>query len=75
MDYTRAPETSHSPAIDPVFNCTTITNGRIGFPCLSAGIFPPSATKSGLPVFLIMSGERTTNRYRQNPRSGHTTKK
>ena len=26
VDYTRSPDTSHSPAIDPVFNCTTITN-------------------------------------------------
>jgi hypothetical protein len=26
VDYTRSPETSHSPAIDPVFTCTTITN-------------------------------------------------
>jgi hypothetical protein len=25
-DYTRSPDTSHSPAIDPVFTCTTITN-------------------------------------------------
>jgi hypothetical protein len=25
-DYSRSPDTSHSPAIDPVFNCTTITN-------------------------------------------------
>ena len=24
--YTRSPDTSHSPAIDPVFSCTTITN-------------------------------------------------
>jgi hypothetical protein len=26
VDYTRSPETSQSPAIDPVFHCTTITN-------------------------------------------------
>ena len=26
VDYTRSPDTSHSPAIDPVFTCTTITN-------------------------------------------------
>jgi len=26
VDYTRSPETTHSPAIDPIFNCTTITN-------------------------------------------------
>ena len=26
VDYTRSPDTSQSPAIDPVFNCTTITN-------------------------------------------------
>ena len=26
VDYTRSPDTSQSPAIDPVFSCTTITN-------------------------------------------------
>jgi Protein of unknown function (DUF1566) len=26
VDYSRAPDVSHSPAIDPVFNCTQITN-------------------------------------------------
>ena len=26
VDYTRSPDTTHSPAIDPLFNCTTITN-------------------------------------------------
>ena len=26
VDYSRSPETSHSPAIDPLFRCTTITN-------------------------------------------------
>jgi hypothetical protein len=26
VDYTRSPETTHSPAIDPMFTCTTITN-------------------------------------------------
>jgi hypothetical protein len=26
LDYTRSPDTSHSPAIDPVFTCTAITN-------------------------------------------------
>jgi hypothetical protein len=26
VDYSRSPETSHSPAIDPVFTCTAITN-------------------------------------------------
>jgi len=33
-DYTRSPDTSHSPAIDPLFNCTTITNegGQADFP-------------------------------------------
>ena len=27
VDYTRSPETTHSAAIDALFNCTTITNG------------------------------------------------
>jgi len=26
VDYSRSPDTTHSPAIDPVFNCTTLTN-------------------------------------------------
>ncbi len=35
VDYTRSPETTHSPAIEPVFNCTTFTNeaGKADFPC------------------------------------------
>jgi hypothetical protein len=26
VDYTRSPDTTHSPAVDPLFNCTTFTN-------------------------------------------------
>jgi hypothetical protein len=35
VDYTRSPDTTHSPAIEPVFNCTTITNegGKADYPC------------------------------------------
>ncbi len=35
VDYTRSPDTTHSPALDPVFNSTTITNegGQADFPC------------------------------------------
>lgn len=35
VDYTRSPDTSHSPAIDPIFNCTQITNegGKPDWPC------------------------------------------
>ena len=38
-DYTRSPDTSQSPAIDPVFRCTTITNeaGRADWPCYWSG--------------------------------------
>ena len=34
VDYTRSPDTTHSPAIDPVFTCTTITNevGQADYP-------------------------------------------
>jgi hypothetical protein len=34
VDYTRSPDTTHSPAIDSVFNCTTITNeaGQSDYP-------------------------------------------
>jgi hypothetical protein len=35
VGYTRSPDTTHSPAIDPVFNCTPITNevGQADYPC------------------------------------------
>lgn len=35
LDYTRAPASSNSPAIDPVFDCTSITNeaGEQDYPC------------------------------------------
>jgi len=35
VDYTRSPDATHSPAMDPVFNCTAITNeaGHADFPC------------------------------------------
>ncbi len=35
LDYTRAPNSSNSPAIDPVFDCTSITNeaGEQDYPC------------------------------------------
>ena len=34
VDYTRSPDTTHSPAIDPLFTCTPITNddGKADFP-------------------------------------------
>ena len=34
VDYTRSPETTHSPAINPCFHCTTITNaaGQVDWP-------------------------------------------
>jgi hypothetical protein len=35
IDYTRSPGTTHSPAVDPLFNSTPITNegGQADFPC------------------------------------------
>ena len=35
VDYSRSPDTTHSPAIDPVFACTQITNegGKPDWPC------------------------------------------
>ena len=35
VNYTRSPDTTHSPAIDPVFNCTPLTNegGNTDYPC------------------------------------------
>ena len=34
VDYTRSPDTTHSPAIDPLFNCTAFTNEvqQVDFP-------------------------------------------
>lgn len=39
VDYTRSPDTSSSAAIDPVFNCTVITNeaGQTDYPCYWTG--------------------------------------
>jgi len=39
VDYTRSPETTHSAAIDPLFNCTTITNGakQVDYPYYWSG--------------------------------------
>jgi len=35
VDYTRSPDTTHSPAMDPVFHCTPLTNegGNTDYPC------------------------------------------
>ena len=35
VDYTRSPDATHSPAMDPLFHCTAITNeaGQADFPC------------------------------------------
>jgi len=35
LDYTRSPDSTHSPAIDPLFNCTPFTNegGKPDYPC------------------------------------------
>ncbi len=39
VDYTRSPGITNSPAIDPVFNCTEITNeaGEVDYPCYWSG--------------------------------------
>jgi hypothetical protein len=39
VDYTRAPDTTRSPAIDPVFDCTRITNevGQVDYPFYWSG--------------------------------------
>ena len=39
MDYTRSPDTTHSPAIDPVFDSTRITNevGQADYPFYWSG--------------------------------------
>jgi hypothetical protein len=46
VDYTRSPDATHSPAIDPVFNCATITNeaGQADFPC-----YWSATTHAGFP--------------------------
>jgi hypothetical protein len=45
VDYTRSPDTTRSPAIDPLFECTKITNegGKADYPC-----YWSSTTHAGL---------------------------
>ncbi len=61
VDYTRAPDTTSSAAIDPLFTCTGITNeaGKADFPCywtgtthMSVGGADASAVGGGYAVYI-----------------------
>ncbi len=59
VDYTRSPETSNSAAIDPVFNCTEITNeaGEIDYPFYWTGTtFCSQTTTDGKSAVYICFG-------------------
>lgn len=50
VDYTRSPDSTDSPAIDSVFNCTAITNeaGQIDYPCYWTGTTHTSTSGPGM---------------------------
>jgi hypothetical protein len=59
VDYTRSPATTSSAAIDPVFNCTSITNegGNADFPWYwSSTTFCEGATPNGVTACYICFG-------------------
>jgi len=55
VDYTRCPDTSSSAAIDPVFNCTQITNeiGRIDYPFYWTGTTHASVIGGANAVYIV----------------------
>jgi hypothetical protein len=54
VDYTRSPDTSGSPALDPVFRCSQITNetGHADFPYYWTGTTHASLSAGGNAVYL-----------------------
>jgi len=54
VDYTRSPDTTHSPAMDPVFNCTAITNegGQPDFPCYWTSTTHAGITGGGAAMYV-----------------------
>jgi len=58
VDYTRSPDTSNSPAIDPVFNTTAITNedGQFDFPFFWTGTTFLSSNGTGAAAVYLAFG-------------------
>jgi hypothetical protein len=58
VDYSRSPKTSSSAAIDPVFNCTMITNeaGNEDYPCFWTGTTHASMLGRGAAAVYICFG-------------------
>ena len=54
VDYTRAPDTSNSPAIDPVFGCTQVTNeiGKADYPYYWTGTTHASSFAGGAAIYI-----------------------
>jgi hypothetical protein len=54
VDYTRSPETTRSAAIDPIFNCTTITNAgkQADFPYYWSGTTHAQATTGEAAMYV-----------------------
>lgn len=58
VDYSRSPKTTNSPAINPVFNCTKITNeaGNEDYPCFWTGTTHASMMGGGASAAYICFG-------------------
>jgi hypothetical protein len=58
VDYTRSPKTTSSAAIDPLFNCTKITNeaGKDDYPCYWSGTTHASMMGGGASAAYISFG-------------------
>jgi hypothetical protein len=58
VDYTRSPKTHNSPAIDPLFDCTQITNeaGALDYPYYWTGTTHYSAARQGTNAVYICFG-------------------
>lgn len=54
VDYTRSPDTTNSPAVDPLFHCTTITNeiGKPDYPYYWTGTTHATRYAGGNAVYL-----------------------
>jgi hypothetical protein len=54
VDYTRSPDTSDSPAIDPILSCSTITNesGKPDYPCYWSGTTHVGLEKGAAAMYI-----------------------
>lgn len=54
VDYTRSPDTTRSAAIDPIFQCTQITNevGQADYPCYWTGTTHGGSIASGAAMYV-----------------------